>query len=211
MLRLIWTTPTAGWLYFWSKEDFITSQILVTINTFSQLYAVSRLPPVTEASPALLRLTHLVAKTSAGIGVLDFVDNGSVALVRASRHIISFVVCSVFLPALSCTTILGSSRSYLWALPNSRSMFFAPLRFDTRIRLGSVVRGTEVWRRSPVNPMGQSSRTYCTGGRRYRGHQISAALRRKGRRARALIYSIAMCDVSFQDPPQRIVSGVNVV
>ena len=59
------------------------SQILVTINTAAQLYAVARLPRLTRASPSLLWATHLVAKSFAGIGILDFVDNGGVATVRA--------------------------------------------------------------------------------------------------------------------------------
>ena len=58
------------------------SQALVTINSVSQLYAVSRLPPMTSENA----LTHLVAKTTAGIGLLDFVDNGGVALVSASTR-----------------------------------------------------------------------------------------------------------------------------
>jgi len=68
----------AGWLFFWLREDFTASQVLVTINTFAQLYAVSRLPPLSSSSTSLMYLTHLVAKTFAGIGVLDFVDNGGV-------------------------------------------------------------------------------------------------------------------------------------
>ena len=57
------------------------SQILVTINTAAQLFAVARLPALTANSPTLLWTTHLVAKTFAGIGILDFVDNGGVAAV----------------------------------------------------------------------------------------------------------------------------------
>ncbi|KAI0352267.1 hypothetical protein OH77DRAFT_1486044 [Trametes cingulata] len=69
----------AGWLFFWLREDFKASQLLVTINTFAQLLAVAALPPLTPTSSSLLRLTHFVAKTFAGIGVLDFIDNGGVA------------------------------------------------------------------------------------------------------------------------------------
>ena len=57
------------------------SQILVTINTATQLFAVARLPAITTSSPRLLYTTHMVAKTFAGIGILDFIDNGGVALV----------------------------------------------------------------------------------------------------------------------------------
>ena len=57
--------------------------MLVTINTVAQLTAVAALPPLTPRSSTLHHLTHLVAKTFAGIGVLDFIDNGGVALVRS--------------------------------------------------------------------------------------------------------------------------------
>ena len=56
----------------------------MSINTLAQLAAVAALPPLRAGSPALLWLTHLVAKTTASIGVLDFIDNGGVALVRPS-------------------------------------------------------------------------------------------------------------------------------
>ena len=71
----------AGWLLFWLKENFIASQVLVTINTAAHLFAVARLPPLTADSPALLHTTHFVAKSIAGIGILDFIDNGGVAAV----------------------------------------------------------------------------------------------------------------------------------
>ncbi|TBU54400.1 hypothetical protein BD310DRAFT_886286 [Dichomitus squalens] len=69
----------AGWLFFWLRQNFAASQVLVTINTAVQLLAVAALPPVRPDSPMLHKLTHLVAKTFAGIGVLDFIDNGGVA------------------------------------------------------------------------------------------------------------------------------------
>lgn len=65
-------------MIFWNREQFGTSQLLVMVNTFSHLYAVSQLPPLTSTN----LLTHLVVKTTAGIGILDFIDNGGVALVR---------------------------------------------------------------------------------------------------------------------------------
>ncbi|TBU41747.1 hypothetical protein BD309DRAFT_867707 [Dichomitus squalens] len=69
----------AGWLFFWLRQNFAASQVFVTINTAVQLLAVAALPPVRPDSPMLHKLTHLVAKTFAGIGVLDFIDNGGVA------------------------------------------------------------------------------------------------------------------------------------
>ena len=74
----------AGWLFFWLREEFTASQVLVTINTVAQLAAVARLPPITPGSSRLMVLTHLVAKTFAGIGVLDLLDNGGVMGVRNS-------------------------------------------------------------------------------------------------------------------------------
>ena len=72
---------TAGWLVFWLRESFWISQAFVTVNTTAHLIAVSRLPPLTQNSPKLLWATHFVAKSIAGIGVLDFIDNGGVATV----------------------------------------------------------------------------------------------------------------------------------
>lgn len=79
----------AGWLFFWLREEFTASQVLVTINTVAQLAAVTRLPPITPGSSRLMVLTHLVAKTFAGIGVLDLLDNGGVVGVRAPVPIFS--------------------------------------------------------------------------------------------------------------------------
>lgn len=72
----------AAWMVFWMQESFWLSQVCVTINTFAQLYAVFYLlsPTSDYAMENSNTLTHLVAKTFAGIGVLDFFDNGAVAL-----------------------------------------------------------------------------------------------------------------------------------
>ena len=66
-------------MIFWNNAALKTSDIFVTINTLTQLYYVfGRLPPMnTSSKPSVL--THLVAKTFAGIGVLDLLHNGSVA------------------------------------------------------------------------------------------------------------------------------------
>ncbi|KAH7916923.1 hypothetical protein BV22DRAFT_1027227 [Leucogyrophana mollusca] len=76
----------AGWMVFWMQGWFWASQALVTINTMIQLYAVFCL--LGPSSPFALSTsnvsTHLVAKTFAGIGVLDFLDNGAVATVFIS-------------------------------------------------------------------------------------------------------------------------------
>ncbi|RPD64583.1 hypothetical protein L226DRAFT_451644 [Lentinus tigrinus ALCF2SS1-7] len=105
----------AGWLFFWLREDFVASQVLVTINTFAQLAAVAALPPLTPTSPMLHRLTHLVAKTFAGIGVLDFIDNGGVALrYRAPPSALVQAVTYVMFPvgALSSSPMFGSVLLY---------------------------------------------------------------------------------------------------
>ncbi|KDQ51101.1 hypothetical protein JAAARDRAFT_537812 [Jaapia argillacea MUCL 33604] len=67
----------AAWMIFWANERFVWSQIFVTINTLAQLYACFYLLPNFSLDNFW---THMVAQTFAGIGVLDFVDNGAVAL-----------------------------------------------------------------------------------------------------------------------------------
>ncbi|TFK86326.1 hypothetical protein K466DRAFT_493007 [Polyporus arcularius HHB13444] len=105
----------AGWLFFWLREDFVSSQVLVTINTVAQLAAVAALPPLTPTSPMLLRLTHLVAKTFAGVGVLDFVDNGGVVLqYRAPPSAFVQALTYICFPvvALNSSPIFGSVLLY---------------------------------------------------------------------------------------------------
>lgn len=66
-------------MFFWNSENLKTSNVFVTINTLSQLfYVMTRLEPLNTKSTSSL-LTHLVAKTFAGIGVLDLLHNFSVA------------------------------------------------------------------------------------------------------------------------------------
>ncbi|KAL6307783.1 hypothetical protein BKA93DRAFT_726829 [Sparassis latifolia] len=102
----------AGWLFFWLRENFAASQVLVTINTVAQLLAVVRLPPLTASSSRLLLLTHLVANTFAGIGVLDFIDNGGVALVTLSctpSTLVQALTCILFPIATAASTPLFGS------------------------------------------------------------------------------------------------------
>lgn len=69
-------------MFFWNKNDLSTSNIFVTINTFTQLlYITTALPPLRPRSTPSL-LTHIVAKTFAGIGVLDLLHNTSAAYYR---------------------------------------------------------------------------------------------------------------------------------
>lgn len=69
-------------MVFWNAERLDISHLFVTINSFSQLYfLVAKLGPMNTKSPSSV-LTHLNAKTFAGIGVLDFLHNGSVAFFK---------------------------------------------------------------------------------------------------------------------------------
>lgn len=66
-------------MIFWNASALKTSNIFVLINSFTQLYYIfARLPPMNTRSTSSV-LTHIVSKTFAGIGVLDFLHNGSVA------------------------------------------------------------------------------------------------------------------------------------
>ncbi|KAH7886281.1 hypothetical protein F5I97DRAFT_1810054, partial [Phlebopus sp. FC_14] len=65
-------TCIAAWMVYWTNGWFWAAQIMVTTNYFlgsSSPFALSRVNVA----------THLVAKTFAGISVLDFLDNGAVA------------------------------------------------------------------------------------------------------------------------------------
>jgi hypothetical protein len=66
-------------MIFWNSAALKTSNVFVIINTLTQLYYVfGRLLPMNTSSTSSV-LTHLVAKTFAGIGVLDLLHNSSVA------------------------------------------------------------------------------------------------------------------------------------
>lgn len=67
------------WMFFWNSEQLKISNIFVVINSTAQLYYVlTQLEPMdTKSWPSILN--HVVAKTFAGIGVLDFLHNLSVA------------------------------------------------------------------------------------------------------------------------------------
>ncbi|PCH34173.1 hypothetical protein WOLCODRAFT_94949 [Wolfiporia cocos MD-104 SS10] len=128
----------AGWLLFWLREDFTGSQVLVTINTVAQLFAIARLPPLTASSTALMRLTHLVAKTFAGIGVLDLIDNGGVMLrYRAPPStLVQALTYTLFpLATTASTPFFGSILLYdvIAVVVGQRSV---PLAGDWSARLG---------------------------------------------------------------------------
>jgi len=66
-------------MFFWNSEQLKYSNVFVWINTLSQLYyCAAHLKPMNPSSASSF-LTHVVAKTFAGIGVLDLLHNTSVA------------------------------------------------------------------------------------------------------------------------------------
>ncbi|KAF2091167.1 hypothetical protein K490DRAFT_62489 [Saccharata proteae CBS 121410] len=73
------------WMFFWNSNDLATSNVFVIINTVSQIaYLTTRLKPMrTNSTPSML--THFVAKTFAGIGVLDLLHNTTAAFYKGVR------------------------------------------------------------------------------------------------------------------------------
>lgn len=68
-----------AWMFFWNSDNLATSNIFVWINTLAQLYYIStQIAPLNTRSTTSI-LTHIVAKTFAGIGVLDLLHNTSAA------------------------------------------------------------------------------------------------------------------------------------
>ena len=81
--------------------------MFVTINTFAQLfYCATQLAPMNPSSPSSF-LTHVVAKTFAGIGVLDFLHNTSVAYFQDQAP-------STFVKVLTGVIFGGLSLSSDW-------------------------------------------------------------------------------------------------
>ncbi|SMY21893.1 unnamed protein product [Zymoseptoria tritici ST99CH_1A5] len=66
------------WMFFWNAENLKVANAFVVVNTTAQLfYVFTKLSPMnTRSTPSVL--THIVAKTFAGIGVLDILHNTSV-------------------------------------------------------------------------------------------------------------------------------------
>jgi hypothetical protein len=66
-------------MVFWNASELKTANVFVLTNSLTQLYYIfGRLPRMNTRSRSSV-LTHIVSKTFAGIGVLDFLHNGSVA------------------------------------------------------------------------------------------------------------------------------------
>jgi hypothetical protein len=75
----IWTDQSAARTIFWIASALKTANVFVLINSFTQLYYIfGRFPPMNTRSTSSV-LTHIVSKTFAGTGILDFLHNGSVA------------------------------------------------------------------------------------------------------------------------------------
>ena len=69
-------------MLFWNSSNLVAAHGFVTVNTLTQLYYMTtRLKPMDTSSTSSI-LTHVVSKTFAGIGVLDFLHNGSVAFFK---------------------------------------------------------------------------------------------------------------------------------
>ena len=66
-------------MIFWNSSHLKISNAFVMINSFTQLYYISIAQPPMNTKSSSSILTHVVSKTFAGIGVLDFLHNGSVA------------------------------------------------------------------------------------------------------------------------------------
>lgn len=69
-------------MFFWNTNRLETSNVFVVINTVSQLFYIGTLLPPLDTRSAPNLLTHIVAKTFAGIGVLDLLHNTSAAYYR---------------------------------------------------------------------------------------------------------------------------------
>lgn len=67
------------WMFFWNSERLEIANVFVVVNSVAQLYAVFALLPPMNTRNWRSILTHVVAKSFAGIGVLDLLHNGSVA------------------------------------------------------------------------------------------------------------------------------------
>lgn len=69
-------------MIFWNSSRLDISNIFVCINSFTQLYYITaKLAPMNTKSTSSI-LTHVVAKSFAGIGVLDFLHNTSAAFFK---------------------------------------------------------------------------------------------------------------------------------
>lgn len=66
-------------MVFWNSSRLDISHVFVTINSAAQLYYITQRLGAMNTKSTSSVLTHIVAKTFAGIGVLDFLHNYSAA------------------------------------------------------------------------------------------------------------------------------------
>lgn len=104
------------WMFFWNANDLKTSNIFVIANTLAQLAFVSSraLRPLNTASTPSI-LTHVVAKTFAGIGVLDLLHNTSAAYFRGvepAGWVQGLTGAGFAVGAAASDWILGGSLAY---------------------------------------------------------------------------------------------------
>ena len=69
-------------MFFWNSNDLPTANYFVIINTLTQLVYLTTSLPARRTNSTTNFLTHVVAKTFAGIGVLDLLHNTSAAYYR---------------------------------------------------------------------------------------------------------------------------------
>lgn len=97
------------WMFFWNSNRLDLSNIFVIINTTTQLwYCFTQLDRMDTKSWSSI-LTHVVAKTFAGIGVLDLLHNTSAAYFVGDRP-------SALVKALTAIGFAGLGAASDWIL-----------------------------------------------------------------------------------------------
>lgn len=102
-------------MFFWNSNNLSTANIFVIVNTTAQLlYLATRLKPLrTNSWPSILN--HVVAKSFAGIGVLDLLHNTSAAYyVRQPPSLLTKILTGVGFGALATVSdwIFGGCLVY---------------------------------------------------------------------------------------------------
>ena len=70
------------WMFFWNSEQLALADVFVVVNTAAQLWYVFTQLPAMNTKNWRSILTHVVAKSFAGIGVLDILHNTSCAFFK---------------------------------------------------------------------------------------------------------------------------------
>lgn len=99
------------WLPFWNAENMWAAQACVTVNSLAQLYFYYY---KSSSSPAA-KWTRWNVTTFAGIGVLDFLHNGGIALFpRTPPSPLVKLLTPVFFGALALTSdkLMGACLAY---------------------------------------------------------------------------------------------------